>query len=282
VDLTPAAGAEVAVDVVVSATFDVPVAPTDDYALVITNVDGTTALAPDGLSMTWSGTLAPDTTYTLSATVCTDERQITFSTAPPPVDLLSLEGRTFVLPWASVDVTEPPQGDALSAQLNIDYLLAQIVAVDEASGTATTVGTAGYATDAKGDLLKSPLPECSTVGEDSVADFSANPVFTISGTIQFVVAPETGDIATLEDFVLTGIMVEGGSTIRNPQLSGKLASESLGLLDGRPCSDPVVQFFGTTCVPCDSSPNKECMLIEANAPEAYYDPSVDVVGTCGL
>lgn len=283
--VTPANGAVVPVNTVVSATFDLPISPDDPHSMSVFGVQGTVTLADDGLSMTWTAgsgstpaSLAADTVYTVTASVCTSELQTTFRTAPDPVDLSALAGQTYVLPWSTVDIVDPPKGDLL--ELEIDYLLAQIVTVDPATATATAVGTMGYASAVGTDTLASPTPECSTLGTDQIADFSENPLFRIAGDFDFVIAPDTGKVATLEDFELRGTMVDGGATIRDPYMSGKLATESISLLGNRGCYDPLVQFFGVTCVPCVTSPAGYCMLIEATAPTASVDPAVDVVGTC--
>lgn len=278
VAIAPADGAVVPVDTAVVASFDLPITPTDDFAMAVSGATGTVTLADDGLSMTWAGTLSADTEYTVSASVCTSEVQSSFRTGPDPVDLTSLAGQTYVLPWSTVEIVDPAKGYLL--ELEIDYLLAQIVTVDPLTSTATAVGTMGYATMVGTDVVGSPEPECATLGDNQVADFGQNPIFSISGDFDFVIAPETGAVATLEAFSLEGVMVDGGLTIRDPHMTGMLATESISLLGLRDCFDPLVQLFGVTCVPCTTSPAGYCMWIEATAPAATVDPSVDIVGTC--
>jgi hypothetical protein len=259
----------------VTATFSAPVPPTAPHSILIEGASGTTTLAPDGMSMSWSGTLGTNQTYTATYRVCAEEEESTFTTAPPPVDLVSLDGNTYVLPWDTVIITEPENGSVFN--FGIDFLLAQIVDVDATTQTATAVGTLG---DDVGGAT--PDPDCSLVEADQVADFTQNPLFTISGTFEITIDPVSGDTATIEDFVLSGVIDDGGDTIASPTLTGKLAPESIAALGGVDCFSATVQILLPECVPCTTSPNGYCMLIEGHAPEAQVNAGLSIVTECGL
>lgn len=277
--ITPGDGDLAPVDTTVTASFDGPIAPTDPYDLVVDGATGTVALAVDGRSITWTGDLEPERTYTVTATVCGDEATTTFETTTEPLDLTLVDGLTYVLPWASVVITEPEFGSLL--QLDVDYLLAQFLDVDPEAESARALGTMAYAGPPDGDVFPPPDPECAAVSETE-ADFSQNPLFEMRGSLEIVITPSTGATVILEDFVLAGVIGDAGTTLRAVTMTGKMATEDLTLLKGQDCGGEVVQALGGTCVPCVSSDTGYCLLVEANAPVATRDLAVDIAGTCAV
>jgi hypothetical protein len=259
-------------DATVTVTFDVPITPDQPWSLEVVGATGTTQLAADGGSASWTGTLAPDTNYDVNATVCDDTFASSFKTSPPPVDLLSLEGNSYVLDWDTVTLTEPGQAAVLNTLINVDQVLAQIINVDDVAETAQALATIG-SPDAYGNAQ----PACDLVVAQT-ADFSKNPYFSIQGDMTIVVDASTGRTATIEDFSLLGMMSADGTAITNVELSGLAATEQF--LTNADCNSPLVSILQPTCVPCTTSATGSCMLIEGTAPVANLQPALDISYTC--
>jgi len=254
--------------------FDNAVAATDDWSLAVDGATGSATLAAHGLSATWAGALDPDTDYVVHASACGNEFQSTFRTSPPPVDLESLVGNSYVLDWNSVTLTQPGNGAALKLLINIDYVLAQITAVDTAASTADALGTIG--TD---DGAGNAIPVCE-LALAQTADFSQDPYFQIEGNMTVVVNPNTGQTATVEDFKMRGLMSQDGTQITDVELSGLAATEHF--LNNADCNSPLISFLNPTCQACTTSATGQCMLIEGTAPAAALQPALDIETQCNL
>jgi len=255
-------------------SFDKEVGADQDWALSVEGANGSATLAPDGLSATWTGALDADSDYIVHASACGNEFQSTFRTSPPPVDLTTIVGNSFVLDWDSVILTEPGKGDALKQLINIDYVLAQITAVDTTAQTADALGTIG--TD---DGAGNAVPECD-LALAQTADFTANPFFEIAGNMTVVVNASTGQTATIEDFQMRGLMSEDGTQITDVSLYGLAATEQF--LNNADCNSLAVSILSPTCVACTTSASGQCMLIEGTAPVAALQPALDIQTQCGL
>jgi Bacterial Ig-like domain len=256
----------------ITATFSSPVNDGDPFSILIPNAAGTTTLASDGLSMTWSGTLDSKATYTATFRVCADEAESTFTTAPPPIDLPSIDGATYVLRWDQVEITQPK---TLPFEFDIQFLLAQMLAVNEVDQSAVALGTLGT------NVGGTPEPDCDLLADQQSVDFSDNPYFEMTGTFEILVDPATNDTATLEAFQLTGFIDAGGDAIAEPALTALLATESIDFLNGLTCS-ALEELLDGECRPCTSSATGYCLYIEAHAETALRDPDVDVAATCGI
>lgn len=256
----------------ITATFSAPIGADDPYSILILGAAGTTTLASDGLSMTWSGTLDSKATYTATFRVCADEVESTFTTAPPPIDLASIDGATYVLRWDQVEITQPK---TLPFEFDIQFLLAQMLAVNEVDQTAVALGTLGS------NVGGTPQPDCDLLADQQSVDFSENPYFEMTGNFEILVDPVANDTATLEDFQLTGFIDDGGDAIAEPALTALLATESIDFLNGLTCS-ALEELLDGECRPCTTSATGYCLFVEAHAATALRDEDVDVAATCGI
>ncbi|MEQ1565615.1 MAG: Ig-like domain-containing protein [Myxococcota bacterium] len=263
----------VPVDSEITVSFDVPIATDDPWTLEVTNATGEATLAADGLSASWTGTLSPDTQYTVNATVCEDANTFTFHTVPPPLDLTLLEGNTYAVPWSEVTINEPGNDVLLKTLVAVDYVLAQILEVDEAALTAESLSTIGVAAGSEA------APVCE-LAVSQTADLTQNPYFEIAGSLTLVVDATTGATADIEDFYIRGKFSDDGTSISDVEIHGLVATEQF--YDGNDCNSPLVQLLFPTCVPCTISDTGDCMLLEGTATYAPAQPGLDVAGECGL
>ncbi len=247
-----------------------------DYSLDVAGAAGAATLAADGLSASWIGSAALDaeTEYTINASVCADSQSSVFTTSAA-VDLAALVGKTFAVPWADMSFTEPGNaGEIINLLGDIDEILLQMNAID---ATTFEVDSAASFTgdDGNGNIVIS----CGSVVQET-GDFSQNPFFSFGP--QDVDFPLGGGVSTLvEDLELRAQFDGSGTFATNIQLSGLIAVEDL--LPGADCNSAVVSLFQPTCLPCNASqvPPYECMLIEANAPQADVS-TFDIFADCDL
>jgi hypothetical protein len=261
------------VNTIIEVMFDDVVQTYHAWDLSIVGVMGASALAADGLSMTFTpdADLEPETRYTIDASVCTDAQMASFTTLTAPVDDLLIEGNTYVLPFGDLVFTEPSAADILlGGAATVDYVIVQVAAVDPMAQTISTVATTGY--DAPSDITA----DCGTVIEPDPADFSTNPRFGVGpGDFAFPFGEDAE--LTIENFTLLGQFTPDLGAIEDIRVSGAIDVRPLGF---GPCSFIAV-LAGGTCVPC-SDGLTECMAAEAYADLATLTDLVDLVDDCGL
>jgi hypothetical protein len=273
--VTPADGDNfVPLDAEVTATLSAAITDADPFEITVGDAQGTTTLASDGLSMTWVGTLDAETDYTITANACDSSFEADIHTLPESIDLASLEGNTYAIPWQNIDIDEP-SGQAVEGLLNtfitIDYVLAQILTVDAGAQSADSIGTTGV----EGEI--DIEPQCDAAVEQT-ADFTLNPYFRIEGDIQIPVDPENGVFTTVEDFSLLARMDEGGGSISDIRIHGLIATEDL--LANNDCNSAGIALLVPTCLPCAASATGECMLFEGTAELALLQPTLDIDAIC--
>jgi hypothetical protein len=276
----PEPGAEmIPLDQVVTVEFDVAVPSGGHYAMTMDNgATGTTALAADGLSMTFTpdAPLAPDTTYTVDVEVCDDTDSAAFTTLPPPVDTSLVEGNTYALAWDDIVITEPQNPELLQALIPIDYVLLQVIGIDTVTASADSAATVG--TD---DGYGNAVPDCDTIVRDD-ADFSLNPYYQFLDDLQITIDPNANPptVADVEDFRLQARLSEDGTTITEISMRGLVAPEQF--LDGLDCNSFVIQAMVPQCLPCSISDTGQCMLLAGTADSALQQPALDLVSACAL
>ncbi|MEZ4240296.1 MAG: Ig-like domain-containing protein [Myxococcota bacterium] len=262
----------VPVDQVVTVTFSEAIAPSQPWSLEVVPATGTATLAADGLSASWTGSLEPDTEYTINAAVCEATGTTSFYTIAPPVDPADLLGKTYSVVWDDMQVDQPGNGAAVKLLIQIDYILAQILDIDTTTMVADSIGTVGV-DDGYGGIY----PDCN-VAVNQTADFSQNPYFSITGDIDIIVNG-AGDTATVEDFELLARVSPDGTELSQIHISGAIATETV--IADADCYSPTVQVLNPTCVPCTTSDTGLCMLFEAQATLAEEVP-LDLGATCAL
>ncbi|MEQ1500812.1 MAG: Ig-like domain-containing protein [Myxococcota bacterium] len=275
VAVDPADGATlVPLDAEVTVSFDAAITATDPLSIDVSGATGTVALAGDGLSATWTGALDPDTAYTVNANVCTDTSSTTFTTLPPSIDPSTVEGNTYAIAWDDLNITEPQNSVAIELLIQVDAILAQVLAIDPVTLLADAAATIG--TDDGTGLLE---PDCA-IATVQTADFSLNPYFSIDGTISITI-DSAGTAVDIEDFQLLARVSEDSSALEDVRISGLIATEQINP-PGVECANPALSILAPTCVPCTTSASGDCMLFEANAAVAPVVAGVDIAGTCGL
>ncbi|MCA9495296.1 MAG: Ig-like domain-containing protein, partial [Myxococcales bacterium] len=261
--------------------FDQAITDTDPHTVTVTNATGSTSLASDGLSMTWTPTAAYDrgTSYDVTASVCDDSLSTSFTTSNT-VDPANIAGNTYAVPWLDTRVTinEPPNGAALffsPVLFPIEYVMLQVLSIDPVTGAAPTAATVG-----DDDGFGQPVPDCTVVIRET-GDFSQNPLFTFTGTLQIEITP--GEFADVEDFAMEGSFSSDGSALTAVHITGKVATEQFIDVPGpfpANCNSLVVAPFNPTCVACTISNSGQCMVVDFTANQADLYPFVDIDTTC--
>jgi hypothetical protein len=267
----PADGSQnVSVESLVTVTFDVPLPSGGAATLAVDGVSGTTEVAADSWSMSFTPDVPFDyeTSYTVDAEVCVDSGSSTFTTSSAPLDASDLEGKSYSVLWEDINFSQPNNLDALLAiaDVEIDSMLVQIRDVDLTNNTLGAVATTGYDDPYLGTYFS-----CDAVVDAGEADFSLNPLFSI-GPTQLVVPSDFMDVI-LENFELYGAFSADGEELTDVYIFADIDSRPLGL----GCS-LVAALAGGSCVAC---PDGELECIRAAATAATAERStVDLIGGC--
>jgi len=260
------------IDQVVTVTFDKAIAASDPYNLEIAGVAGAQNLEADMMTLTFTpdSPLAYDTMYTVNASVCSDVASSTFATLPEPLDGSTLEGRSYGVPFDTLNITEPANSAALSALLPIDWLAVQVGAYDPKANELTALGA--VAIDEKGV----PTLDCGAAIGDIGVGFDLNPYFSMGPTILTIDAG-TAQVDAI-DFTLLGRFNDDGTEIQDVSVYALIDLSEMGApLD---CATIALLASGT-CEPCTAgAPTSDCLVLEGDAPAGYEDPALDIEGIC--
>lgn len=264
-------------DGVIVATFSDAIQDTHPFDIVVTPagdagpLDGSLALASDGLSATFtpSTPLDYEADYDLTVSVCEHEVSGSFSTLPQPLDPATLEGRTYGLLVDDVTWHEPQNLSIFD--LNLDYVLVQVTDVDVAHQTLQPIATTG---DASPFVGEPPVPTCSMVMDAPVTDFSHNPAFQV-GPTDLTYPYGDGTSVTIENFSLEASFSADGSEIVDVRVTGLFDPSQVIQID---CGTAALLLQGR-CLPCASG---ECLVVDARAPSAPWFDGLDIVAECAL
>jgi len=265
--ISPDNGAtEVELDTPIVVGFTEAVSPDDPWEITLQGAPGSSVLAEDGLSATFTpdSPFTPDTTYPIEASVCEDAALASFTTRFG-VDASLLPGRTYAVSYGAINFVSPTIANTLSPA---DWILIQVDTVDPTGQQLTTF--AGLADGA------TPMPDCGNSLDSGPADFSDNPLLSV-GPTDFVL-PVSGDTVTIEDFLVRGRFEAGAGVLSNVRISGMLDTRGITTIDGV-CS--LSALTGTPCEPCRDGAVR-CLPIQAEADQADYWPDVDIVASCGF
>ncbi|MEZ4317089.1 MAG: Ig-like domain-containing protein [Myxococcota bacterium] len=257
---------EVPRDQLVTVTFTAPVVDGNPWSLALVGIEGSAALAPDGLSATFTpdAPLPSDTNVQVQAEVCDDAGLAAFTTRFA-VDADTLAGRTYAVNYGAVNFITPPLANALTPA---DWILVQIDQVDPVAETLTTFAGLGNGT--------TPTPDCPNSFDSGVASFAENPVLTV-GPTDFVI-PFGADSVTIEDFVMDGRFGPGAGVLAEVHISGNLDTRGITTIGGV-CA--LSALSGAPCGPCRDGV-MQCLPVEAEAAQADYWAELDIQATCGL
>jgi hypothetical protein len=259
--LDPAdAASDLGLDATVTATFSAPVT-TDEIRVEIVGVDGSTTLAEDGLSATFTPDheLEPNLSYAAEAQVCSEVTNTAFTTLFLQVDPRDLEGKVFGIPFGRGTWTSPSDWQTIAYLVGIDtpdFLLLEFTAsngFDELVLNAAVTGT---------NITEPDQAPCGEVATWT-ADFSDNPSLDTGdeGTMMF-------DLQWYGDFLFQSLRVtatlnEDGTALNGAVFHGVLDTRALGLEgDEGPYEACDTGFID--CYPCaDGAPSCTEVTIEA-------------------
>jgi hypothetical protein len=245
------------------------------YTVGIDGVTGTTVLAGDGLTATFTpdAPLAESTAYQATASACDSQLASSFETAGESVDPTDLTGKTYGILFGNLTFTEPPQtvinlAESLAGLDTTFFLLVGVQDYDAANNSLIAAAATGYP---YGVTIE---PDCAAALGDIVADFSQNPTFQF-GPTDLAVPYGAYDTLNIESLDLQGTFSTDGAEIQNVLVTGRLDLRPTGV----GCS--VAAALGATCAPCaDGVP--ECLVVDASATRAGEIVGLDLAATCGL
>lgn len=276
VGFDPAADAmDVSVDASITVDFDPAVPEGGDWNVALATIDGdavggTAEIAADGTSATFTpdADLTYETVFTVTATACDSTESANFLTGAQPLDPTSLEGTTFAILEDDLNITEPAGVGALLGLLELFGTLA--VQFTDYDANTESYGGVGAVLDADTDSFFCEQSVNTTV------DFSGNP-FVSFGPDDLEVEIAPGETLNLEDLTVSGRVAADGGSLQNPTVSLLIASETIPLIELGACPD--IAGIPVTCLPCDSSPSGECLLLEGNV-ETANTIDRDIVAEC--
>ncbi len=271
--ITPVDGQfSVSVEPTITVAFDRPVVE-GQWSVEVQDVEGEAELSVDGTVATFEpyAPLEFGTQYVVLIEVCGVPTATKFTTVADALDPLSLEGKTFGVPWGDLTFTEPANGAFLRDSLDVDKVLVQFVDVNAVTLEIDTA--VAIANDGTGG----PEPFCDTYLQET-GDFSANPIFEFGPQRVDIPLNSTTDIA-VEDLTLTAEVSQDGDKLLYAELTGLVATEALL---PEPCekSVKVSKLLLGTCEKCTISDSGMCLLLEASVGEAPEEVGFDLDGEC--
>jgi len=246
-------------DTTVTATFSDPVTA-DDVRVEILGLTGTTTLAEDGLSATFTpdDALEPNLSYSAEAQVCGAVTQTTFTTLFLEVDPSDLEGRVFGIPFGRGTWTRPSDWNTIAYLVGIDTPDFLLLEVTSSNGNELVLNAAVTGTNIT-EPAQAPCGEVATW----TADFSANPSLdTGDDTSMMFDLPWYGDFL-FQNLRVTATLNEDGTALNDTVFHGILDTRALGLEgDSGPYEACDTGFID--CFPCaDGAPSCTEVIIES-------------------
>jgi hypothetical protein len=254
------------VNVGLTATFSEAVTA-GQYALSINGVTGSTTLAADGLSATFTpnAPLATSTAYTFTATACASTVTSSFTTAGPPLSNTALDGSTYVLDYDDVTWVAPASAALFRDQIPVEYILLHVIDADTVAETISAVGSQGI--EGQSGPEQDPCQEPFDLGTQ---DFASNPVFRLGpSTFEFDVQ---GNAVSLDNMRIEALFVEDGAAIEDVVISAEIDTrplDSFSPLSGDLCTD--VGLLGDRCMACASDGAIECLGVILTVDRAERD-----------
>ena len=273
IDPAPAA-ADVPVDQVVTVTLDQAIQPTDPWSIELIGVSGSSALAGDGMSVSFTpdADLARETSYTVEAEVCGNFATTSFTTLPAPLPASDIEGRTYLIAFDELDISQPVNSALLSTCLPVDFVAVEIDEVDEMAGTMHAWGTT--ADSEKGGVEVS----CGNAADAGTVDFANNPSFSMGPTTLTLAGPSNEPDIPVREFTLTGRFNADGTEILDVTV---YALVDMTAEPGGVSCQFAAGLTNGTCLPCTvGATTDECLLLEATAPQGRAQPGLSITGTC--
>jgi hypothetical protein len=262
---------DVDVETDVTVTFTQAVTETD-FSLTVDGVSGTTELAGDGLSATFTpdDPLEFETDYDVTASVCDDSASSTFRTAYAPIDPEVLPDRVYALDYSTVTWESPAVAVFFQSQISIEYILTEIMAVDLDAETLDASGAVGV--DVQGTPRQAA---CYNVIQYGAIDFADNPAFRAGPNLLSV--PTAGGDLTIEDLLITATFNADATSLLDIDITGLLDTRPIDVMLGQNEGDvcALASTFGDTCEACGDGEDF-CLAVWMTADEAPYVAGVDI------
>lgn len=265
----------VAVDSVIAVSFTEAVPSESDLSIAIDGVSGTTALASDGLSATFTpdADFATETEYEVEVEVCEDSASASFTTSAPPLDESDLVGRTYVLDMDEVTWEAPSLMALVAGDLALEFLMLEVLEYDETSAELSFAVAIGESRGA--NVVQT---DCYPVIDFSEVDFSSNPNFVL-GPQDITVPVDATTDATMEDFTFSGAFSSDGDALESIVIEALIDTEPFDAFVedklGMTTCEASATFFGESCVACDEG-DETCLETIVTADEATYDEHAEV------
>lgn len=238
-------------------------------------IEPTPVWGDGNLRVELAATLAPSTTYTLTASICGVDSTTSFTTSMlgtplifPPEDLV---GAVYMFRISDATITEPAVLDLLGDSYLTSPLLFEVEQADATS--ITLLGALGEASGTSFAQVAGastwPFPP---------GDFSSSPTFYAEADAIYITYEDIE--IPIEHFTLRGTFTYDGAAIEQGYTTGFLDTAELGPLFGL-SDDPgaLCEFadsFGIECIPCDDG-EVTCVAVIGEDIRATYQEGVDVV-----
>ena len=256
-------------------TFDT--APDEDVEVELIGVDavlmwedlGTVAV------LTPEEHLEAEADFTVRVEICDTTTTATFTTHFDPVDPASLVGRTWIVPWQTLNWTAPNSAAVFATFADFDAIMLELLDVTPMGGQLRMAGTGGY------DLSTYYVPECRNTPVPSDVDFSDNPRFETASSSFAIPVDSTFTPTVIEVYEtrFTGTFIEGGDAIAPFAASGLLDLRGVEVL-----ISPVnaCDLFAAAGSPCEVCPDGEikCVWAAFDAARADWSPLSSVTEGC--
>lgn len=222
-----------------------------EFSLSVEGVTGSTELAADGMSATFTPgqPLANETNYTFTTSVCGNQASTSFRTAAAPLEEEALTDRTYAMDYDDVTWVSPSAISSFSSSIPVEYILLHIAEANATDQTIDAIGSLGI--DGTSGVEQDTCQDTFGFGPQ---DFATNPVFRVGPTT--LTFPANGDEVSMYNAFIEAVFVEDGDAIENIAISGTVDTRdfeaSVGL--GDLCA--LVQLFGDQCTTCPDGETK--------------------------
>ena len=234
------------------------------------------AWSDGNLKATFDMVLAPDTTYTFTASICDSSKSVSFTTShlgtPIAMDPMDLKDVTWKFRLSDdAEITEPAFLDVLASQYVTQPLLVGVTYAD--ATTIDLLGALGFyqETDATYYQDTTEVP-----WDFPAADFTDSPYFSVTAS-DVLTLSYNGIAIPIQGFHLEGTIAEDASYIGEGKAWGLMDTRNAGAWVAQPGVESAVcdiaSSAGVTCEACDDG-EPYCMFIRAEHIHADQVPVV--------
>lgn len=254
---------DVELDSAVVAVYSEPITPAMLHEIVVRHattgqtIEGEVTLASNGLSATFTpdAPLWSHSTYEVTSRVCSNVVQSRFDTLSVPVDVASLQGRTWAIDMTKLQWVQPDE-ENMDGVVRGGFVLIHVVSTEDDPPSMNAVAT--FAVRESGVYV----PDCPNLDAAPPTDLSDNPEITV-GPIRLVAPTNEGPLA-VQGVTIDTVITAEGEVLLEPHLLGFVNPADLFPDIG--CSLIALQLGGS-CAPCPSGQG-DCLVIELQGARA--------------